>query len=302
MTPAARPLLLAALLGGCVGWGVGTEEAPPAGSLAPPPPCGFMASLRDAGLFHALPNASAGAFEAEQWAPGLPYENATLRARWANYSLFVVGRTFGQVGDVPTTVNVRPRGAQAEVVGSAEANVTDAEVRDAFLAFARDAIDAPEGELAAFADAFVASRSPSAWREGTPGNATPDGAGPFREYEPGPVYGYGFNVTVDAPLRLQALLDALPPLEAWRRVDAETGRMLYERDGWSLWFEQPRHHRQVGDVRITAFPTGEVSIFLAREGLAPADAAALVDDAFADAGLAPPRLAPEALHPVPCGH
>lgn len=301
MTPAARLPLLAVLLAGCAGWG-GGEDAPPAGSVAEPSPCGFMASFRDAGLFHALPNASAGGFEAEQWAPGLPYENATLRARWGNYSLFVVGRTFGQVGDVPTNVNVRPRGAHAELIGSAEANVTDGEVRDAFLAFARGALDAPEEDLAAFADAFVASRSPSAWRDGTPGNATPDGDGPFREYEPGPVYGYGFNVTVDAPLRLQALLDAMPPLEAWTRVDAETGRMLYERDGWSLWFEQPRHHLKVDAVRVTAFPTGEAFVQVAREGLAPAEAAALVDDAFADAGLAPPALPPEDLHAVPCGH
>ncbi|HWH08026.1 MAG TPA: hypothetical protein VNX21_02430 [Candidatus Thermoplasmatota archaeon] len=301
MTRAAWLPLLALLLAGCAGWGGGTDPSPP-GRAAEPSPCAFTASFRDAGLFRALPDAAAGAFEAEQWAPGLPYENATLRERWGNYSLFVVGRTFGQVGDVPTNVNVRPRGAHAEVIGSAEANVTDAEVRDAFLAFARSAFDAPEETLAGLADSFLASRSPSAWREGTPGNATPGGEGPFREYEPGPVYGYGFNVTTDAPLRLQALLDAMPPLEAWTRVDAETGRMLYERDGWSLWFEQPRHHLQAGDVRVTAFPTGEAFVHVAREGLAPAQAAALVDDAFADAGLRPPGLVPGAFHGLPCGH
>lgn len=261
-------------------------------------PCGHGASFEDRMLFDALAEARAGTFEREQWAPSLPYENETLRARWRDFSLFVVGRTYGQVADVPTSLSVRPRGEALEIVGGAEANVTEEEMRARFVDFARDVLEAEARDVETWADAFIASKHASAYREGTPGNATPHGKGPFREYEEGPVYGYSYDVTVPAPARVQALLDAMPPLEAWEREDAETGRMLYAREGWSLWFEQPRHHLTLRDVRVTAFPTGEAYVMVTAR-LSEAEAQARVAAVFEAAALpAPPRLA---LVPHECG-
>lgn len=290
----AAGLAAALLLAGCAG----TLDVGDATTTGASRPCAHGASFVMPGLYDALENASAGELEHEQWAPTLPYENATLRERWRDFSLVAITRDHGEVDGFPTQVRMTARGEAVEIGGSGEANVTAAQMREHFLAFARDVLVEVDE---AWADAFAASRDPSAFREGTPGNATPFGEGPFREYQEGPAYGYSYDVTVNATPRLEALLATMPPLDAWTPVDAETGRMLYRHEGWTLWFEQPRNHLDVDDVRITAFPEGDAYAMVGVLGQDGDEALATLRAAFAKAGLGEPPVTREALHAIPCG-
>lgn len=268
------------------------------------PACGYSSFFFAPGLYDALANASSGDFTNEQWAPTLPYENATLRALWRNYSLFYVARTFGEVADFNTSIGIRPRGDSFEIFGSAEANVSASDMRANFFDFAKDTVVADDTEIERWATAFAHSRGASAYRDGIPGNATPDGQGPFREYQEGPIYEYSYDVTINATSRIQDLLDTLPLILEWNRTEAETGRMLYRHNStgksWSVWFEQPRNHLDVGDIRISAFPTGEAFTFLSRTGLTAAEAFDAHMAAFENATLPTPPIAAPDLSRLPC--
>lgn len=231
-------------------------------------PATSTAEWRDASLFRALPPAAdrAGiAFETEDAGPGLAFSNADLDAQWPGFALTSVEHGIAASPLLEVATSARKAGV---VTVRVRANVTDAQVTEAFRGFLADAGVAGDPRMGEWEAELLESREDSGAMRGNDGEWVT----------------FEWNHEVEVP----AALDFSAPFERAGGVDARwessIGRAVARASGWTFTFTLPKLVVTHGDpaTRIRADADGNAEV---RAESVLGDAAEATLRARADAAL-----------------
>lgn len=231
-------------------------------------PAFSSAEWRDPSLYRALPAAAERAgipFDEESAGPGLGFSNSGLAARWPAFALTSVARVVADSPFLEVGTSARETGV---VTVRVRANVTDAQLTEAFRGFLVDAGVAGDPRMGAWEAELLESR---------------EGSGAVRGND-GEWVTFEWNHEVEVP----ATLDFSVPFEGAGGVDARwessIGTAVARAGGWTFTFTLPKLVVTHGDpaTRIRADADGNADV--RAEGVL-GDAAEATLRARADAAL-----------------